>query len=549
MSDYDVLIRGTKVVDGTGNPWFFGDLAIKGEHIAAVAPPGAVSTDQAREIVDADGKVVCPGFIDIQSHSITPLMIDGRSLSKITQGVTTEIMGEGWTPAPYGEKFPTPLLTLFGQPGPEWYERVKTWGCFRDWLEAMIDHGVSPNIGSFLGGWTLRQNVKGMEMGPPTAAELAAMEKLTAQAMEEGAFGIARALIYPPDAYTTFEELVATSKVVGQYNGLYISHIRSESDDILAAIEEALEIGRQAKLPVEIYHLKAAGKRNWSKMAAVIERIDQARAAGLDVTAGMYPYIGGGTTLAAILPPWASSGGKLFSNLHDPVIRQKIRREVLKPSGGWEAMGEYCGPEGVIPLDFKNPDHRQLAGKPLAEIAASRKQEWVDTVMDLLLSEEQHVGQEDNPLLIFTIYLAMQEENIKRQLRLPWIKISTDAGGYDPAWAEAGPPVHPRSYGTYPRVLGKYVREEKLLTLEEAVRKMSSAVAARLGLRDRGLLREGLYADLVLFDPQRIGDRATFAAPHQLSVGVQDVWVNGARVLKNGQHTGATPGMIVSGSG
>jgi dihydroorotase/N-acyl-D-amino-acid deacylase len=263
----------------------------------------------------------------------------------------------------------------------------------------------------------------------------------------------------------------------------------------------------------------------------------------------MYPYVGAGTTLAAVLPPWAASGGSLLDNLSDPGMRKKIREEVLNPTSSWEAMGDLCGPEGVLPLDFKNPDHKQLAGKSLAEIAASRDQIWVDTVIDLLLSEGPHIGQENSAFLISSIYFAMNEENVKRQLQLPWIKISTDAGGYDPAWARSGPPVHPRSYGTYPRVLGKYVREENVLTLEDAIRKMTSSVAARLGLRDRGLLREGMVADLIIFDPQTIGDQATFTAPHQLSVGVQDVWINGSRVLKNGRHTGATPGEIVHGPG
>ncbi|MCP5097848.1 MAG: amidohydrolase family protein, partial [Chloroflexi bacterium] len=490
----------------------------------------------------------CPGFIDIQSHSITPLMIDGRSLSKITQGVTTEIMGELWTPAPYGGKITTPLLTLFGHPDPEWGERVKTWKRFRDWLEAMVDYGVSPNIGSFLGGSSLRQYVKGMDMSPPTAAELTAMEKLTAQAMEEGAFGIARALIYPPDAYTTFAELVATSKIVSQYNGLYITHMRSESDDIFTALEEAFEVGRQANLPVEIYHLKAAGKRNWDKMPAVIEKINQARAKGLDVTAGMYPYTGSGTTLSAVLPPWAARNGKLLENLRDPEIRKQIKEELLQPTGGWEAMVNMCDPEGVLLLDFRSPEHKQYAGKSLAEIAKARNQDWADTVMDLLLSEEPYIGQDSSTSLIFSIYFLMQEENIRQQLQLPWIKISTDAGGYDPAWAKDGPPVHPRSYGTFPRILGKYVREENILTLEDAIRKMTSSVASRLGIQNRGLLREDMVADVIIFDPQTIGDHATFKAPHQLSEGVQDVWVNGTRVLKNGQHTGATPGEIVSRS-
>jgi N-acyl-D-amino-acid deacylase len=549
MSDYDFLIQGAKVVDGTGNPWFFGDVALKGKLIAAIAQAGVLSPDHAKEVVTAEGMVVCPGFIDIQSHSITPLMIDGRCLSKVTQGVTTEIMGEAWTPAPFGGRNTSHLMTLSGKPDPSWEERVKTWKRFRDWLEAMVAHGVSPNIGSFLGGGTLRQYVKGMEMGPPSADELAAMQRLMAEAMEDGAFGVAYALIYPPDVYTETDELVAVCQVVSQYHGLYITHIRSEADDIHGAMEEAINIGRRAHLPVEIYHLKAAGQRNWAKMPAIIEMIDQARADGLDVTAGMYPYTAGGTTLSAVLPPWAASDGKLFANLRDPKMRARIRAETLEPSGEWEAIADLCGPEGIVPFAFRNPDSKQYAGMSVAEIAETRGQHWLDTVIDLCLLEEEFMEDPSGAFLIFTVFFMMHEDNIRRQLQLPWMKISTDAGGYDPAWAEALAPVHPRAYGTYPRVLGKYVREEKVLTLEDAIRKMSSSVAVRLGLRERGLLREGMAADVVIFDPESIGDRATYEAPHQLSVGVQHVWINGSRVLTDGRHTGATPGEIVSRSG
>ena len=550
MSDYNVLIQGAKIIDGTGNPWFYGDVAIKEKHIAAIAPAGSILANQAKVVVKAKGMVVCPGFIDIQSHAITPLMMDGRCLSKITQGVTTEIMGEGWTPAPFGGKLEGPIdFGMFAEPDQVWRERAKNWTHFRDWLEAMIEYGVSPNIGSFLGGVTLRQYAKGMEMGPPSAEEMALMKKVMAEAMEEGAFGIARALIYPPDAYTETDELIEICEIVQQYNGLYISHIRSESDDIFAAIEETFEIGRRARLPIEIYHLKAAGTRNWSKMPTVINMINQARADGLDVTADMYPYIAGGTTLDAVLPPWAAAGGNFFANLRNPAMRAKIRAEALNPGGGWEAMADLCGPEGVMPLNFQNPENKQYSGKYLHQIAEIRDQVWVDAVMDLLLSEQDYCQKRDQTSTIFSMYFLMQEENIKLQLKQPWMKISTDAGGYDPIWGKPWSPVHPRSYGTYPRVLGKYVREEKVLTLEDAIRKMSSAVATRLGLRDRGLLRKGMYADIVIFDPETIRDQATFKDPHQLSVGIQDVWINGSRVLKNGEHIGATPGQIVNGPG
>jgi N-acyl-D-amino-acid deacylase len=305
-------------------------------------------------------------------------------------------------------------------------------------------------------------------------------------------------------------------------------------------VEEALTIGERAGVPVEIYHLKAAGRANWSKMPQVIERIDRARAAGLDVTADMYPYTAGATGLDSVLPPWLAADGKLYANLRDPALRAKARADVLHPSGGWEPMGTLAGPEGLFPLGFLQPANRAYAGRSLATIAAERGQDWVETVMDLLVSEEQRIG---------TVYEMMSEENVRLQVRQPWIKISTDAGGYDPAWRAPHGPTHPRSYGTYPRLLGRYVREEGVLTLEEAVRKMSSAVADRLRLRDRGQVRPGLYADVVIFDPATVADRATYTDSHQLSVGIRDVWVNGQRVLRDGEHTGATPGRVVGGPG
>jgi N-acyl-D-amino-acid deacylase len=539
MSDLDVLITNGRIVDGSGAPWFYGDVALSGDRIVEVAPPGRIAPERSREQVDAAGMIVCPGFIDIQSHSILPLMVDGRCLSKITQGVTSEIMGESWTPAPFGGRISDPLAnSIFTQHVGDWPERIRKWGRFRDWLEAMLEHGVSPNIGSFLGGGTLREYVKGMEMGQPSEEELAAMREVMAGAMEDGAFGVSYALIYPPDAYTDTDELVQVCRVVGDYGGVYITHIRDEGEKLLEAIEEALSIGRRAELPVEIYHLKASRRENWHRMPAAIARINQARADGQDVTADMYPYTASGTGLTAILPPWSAAEGKLYENLRDPEIRARIREEMLHPSGDWEAMGR--DPSVVMPIGFQKDEHREYVGRRLSEIAAMRDQDWIEATFDLLVSEGQRIS---------TIYFTMSEENLKRQLTQPWIKIATDAGGFDPDWAVAMGPYHPRAYGTYPRVLGKYVREEQVISLEDAIFKMSWAVAARLGLRERGLLRNGCFADVVVFDPGTIGDRATFAEPHQLSVGVRDVWVNGGRVLDGGVHTGATPGRIVDGPG
>ena len=536
----DTLIKGGKVVDGTGNPWFYGDVAMTGDRIMAIAPAGQIDPAGAATVVDAAGMVVAPGFIDIQSHSILPFFQDTRALSKVTQGVTTEIMGEAWTPAPFGGRIASPFRSSLLGPVPEWEERARGWTRFRHWLEDLEGRGVSVNVGSFIGGATVREYGKALELGAPNADELAAMCQVTAEAMEDGAFGVATALIYPPGAFAGTHELTEIAKVIGRYGGVYITHLRSEGDRFLEGLEEAIAIGTEGKCAVEIYHLKATAPRNWHKMAEVIARIDRARAEGLDIAADMYPYIASGTGLSAALPPWASAEGKLFANLRDPEMRAKIRDEVLEPSGDWEAQVTQVGPEGVMPIGFQKPENRQYAGKRLSEIASARGQHWVDAMIDLIADEGHSIG---------TIYFKMSEENLALQLRQPWVKVSTDAGGIDPAWAAERGPTHPRAYGTYTRVLGKYVREEKVLALEDAVRKMSSAVADRLSLRDRGLLRNGHFADVVVFDPETVGDRATFADPHHLSVGVRDVWVNGARVLADGAHTDAKPGVFVRGPG
>jgi dihydroorotase/N-acyl-D-amino-acid deacylase len=537
----DILITGGRIIDGTGNPWRYGDVAIQGDRIVDVAPPAQIRPEQAREVVDAHGMVVCPGFIDIQSHSILTLMRDGRSLSKITQGVTTEIMGEAWTPAPFGGQIDDPLgNALVVQDATAWAERAREWRRFGDWLAALATHGVAPNIGSFLGGGTLRQYACGMRMGRATPDELATMRRVMAEAMDDGAFGVAYALIYPPDSFADTDEIVAVCEVVAEHCGVYITHVRSEAEQLVEAIGEAITIGKRANLPVEIYHLKAAGRPNWHLMPAAIAAIEEARATGVDVTADMYPYAASGTGLSALLPPWADADGRLYQNLADPVMRAKIRAEVLEPSGDWEAMAHNTTPAGVMPIGFRLPEHQTYVGMRLSAIAELRGQHWVDAALDLLAAEGQRIS---------TIYFSMDEANVRMQLGLPWIKIATDAGGQDPAWAAALGPVHPRGYGTYPRVLGRYVRDEQALALEDAVRKMTLAVADRLGLRERGLLRAGCYADIVVFDPATIADHATFDAPHQLASGVRDVWVNGVRVLLAGTHTGATPGRVVGGSG
>ncbi|RMF91630.1 MAG: D-aminoacylase, partial [Nitrospinota bacterium] len=378
---------------------------------------------------------------------------------------------------------------------------------------------------------------KGWSMGEATPEELTAMCRLTAEAMEDGAFGVATALIYPPNSYSTDTELVEIARVVARYGGVYITHMRSEGDRLLESLADTIALGRQTGVAVEVYHLKATGQRNWSKMPEAIAMIDAARAEGVDVGANMYPYVASGTGLGAILPDWAAAEGKLEERLHDPEMRRRIREEVLAPGNRVQLAG---GPEGVLVVGLQHPEHQPYVGKTLAEIATLRGQDWVDTVFDLVCAEGPWVH---------TMYFLMSEENLRLQMRQPWIKFGTDAPGLDPAHPHLLLTHHPRAYGTYPRILGKYVREEGVLTWEEAIRKMTSAVANRLHIRDRGLLREGYYADVVLFDPDTVEDRATFSHPHQLSSGIREVWVNGQRVLAHGQHTGALPGRPVYGPG
>ncbi len=537
MAHFDTLIHNGRIIDGSGNPWFSGDVALAGDSIAAVTAPGQIPHNAAAHHVDAQGHVICPGFIDIQSHSIYPLMIDGRCVSKITQGITTEIMGEAYTPAPIvGRNAGSLRTSVYGEPIARWEERASQWTRFAHWLEAFEDHGVSPNVGSYLGGGTLRRCGLDMDMRRASDTELAVMRRVMAEAMEDGAFGVSYALIYPPDCYADVDEIADICQVVGQYDGTYITHLRSEAGEIFDALDEAFEIGLRADVPVEIYHLKAAGRGNWDKMPCVIERIEEARSLGLDVTADMYPYAASGTGLTSVLPPWAAAGGKLYENLADPAAREKIRAAVTDPDGRWEAMVSTHGDNAVMPIGFRQPQNQKYVGRRLSEIAAERGQHWFDAVCDLILSERQSIS---------TIYFSMLEENLQLQLQQSWIKVSTDAGGYDPEWGKAFGPVHPRGYGTYPRVLGHFVREQGVIGVEDAIRKMTSSVADRLGLRRRGQLREGMFADIVVFDPETVSDRATFHDPHQLSVGIEHVWVNGAAVVTDGEHTGATPGRFV----
>ncbi len=542
---YDVIISGARVVDGTGNAWFLGDVGIRGDRIARVAPGAALAGALAPTRIDARGLVVAPGFIDIQGQSYDNLLLgDGRAHSKVTQGVTTEILGEGYTPAPSNAKVET-LLEFFFSGEDSAAGRAAVAGFrgprgFGAWLEAMERHGIAVNVGSFLGASTVRVYAKGMAEGAASAAELDTMRAVVRRAMEDGAFGIGTALIYPPGSFASTAELIELAEAAAPYHGIYITHMRSEADHLLEGIDEAFTIGRAGGVPVEIYHLKAAGKRNWAKAALAIAKIDSARAAGQDVGADMYPYEAGGTALAACLPPWASADDKLMEHLKDSSTRARIRVEIVADrSGDWENLCQLATPEGVRVGGFEVPEHTEWEGKSLAEIAAIRRQDWVDALMDLTVEEEARLG---------ALYFLASEENLALQIRQPWMKIGTDGGASD---ADSVPDseTHPRAYGTYTRILGRYVREQRLLPLEEAVRKMTSAVAARLSLWDRGLLREGMHADLVVFDPATVADRATYDRSHQVSTGIRDVFVNGVAVLRNGEPTGAKPGRAVRGPG
>jgi dihydroorotase/N-acyl-D-amino-acid deacylase len=529
---FDVIIENGRVVDGTGAAWYYGDVGIRGDRIAAVTPHGLLRNATATTRIDARNMVVAPGFIDIQDQSGGQLLLgDGRQLGKITQGVTTGILGEGSTPAPLNPANLPPdasdLLRRFSQPHG-----------FDVWLSAMEAHRISQNVGSFVGAGTIRQYGMAERMGAATGATLDSMRAAVRRAMEDGAFGMASALIYPPNTFATTEELIEESRAMAPYGGVYISHMRSEADHLLEAVDEVIRISREGGVPGEIYHLKAAGTRNWSKEAPMIAKIDSARAAGIDVQANMYPYTAGATGLTSCLPPSYSAEGKLFDNLASADIRAKIHQEVAHPTSEWENLCELASPDGVLITNLRKPENQQYIGKRLAEIARMKNADYLDAAMDLILSEHSRVE---------TTYFLMSEDNVKLQLRQPWMKIGTDAGGPDPDSVRAL--VHPRTFGNYPRILGLYVRDEKVIPLEDAVRKMTSAVATRLSIHDRGLLKPGMYADVVVFDPATIADRATYEQPKQLSVGVRDVWVNGVQVLRDGKHTGATPGRALRGPG
>lgn len=527
---YDVIIESGRIVDGTGNPWYAGDVAIRADRIVEITLPGLLRDARATLRVDASGKVVAPGFIDIQSQSRFNFLPggDGRVVSKVMMGVTTEIMGEATTNAPAS---PAMLAGAGRAAG------VTVFETFAEWMSAMERHGASVNFGSFVGASTIRALGMGQSMGEAGSAERGSMQAAVRRSMEDGAFGVASALIYPPGSFASTEELVSVVSAAAPYGGIYVTHLRSEGDRLLEAIDEAIEIGTRAGVPIEIYHLKAAGQRNWPKAALAVAKIDSARAAGVDIQANMYPYTAASTDLTACFPPWASADGRLMQNLRSPATRTRIRAEIERPTESWENLCELATPTGTLLLGLALPAHRRFAGQSLSDVARQLRKDWIDTAFDLVLDERQEIG---------TAFFMMGEPNVAMQIGIPWMKFGTDAAGFDP---RGGGLVHPRAYGTFARVLGRYVREERVMSLEDAVRKMTSAVATRLGIRERGLLLEGYYADVIVFDPATVADRATFARPNQLAVGVEHVFVNGEAVVADGVHTGATPGRPLRGPG
>ncbi len=534
-AEFDVIIKGGTVYDGTGAEPRHADVAIRGDRIAGV---GDFAAAHAKTVIDADGLAVAPGFINMLSWSNESLLQDGRSQSEIRQGVTTEIMGEGESMGPVNDRVREHMLR---EQSDIKYE-IK-WNTLAEYLRYLEKRGVSCNVASFIGATTIRENVIGFEDKAPTPEQLDEMRELVRKEMEAGALGIGTSLIYPPAFYAKTEELIELCKVAAKYQGKYISHMRSEGNQLLEALDELIRISREAGIPAEVYHIKAAGQQNWPKIDDLLSGIEAAQKEGLKITADMYTYTAAGTGLDACLPPWTEDGGypALFKRLRDPATREKIAAEVSKDSDEWENLYIGAGsPDKILLFGFKSDKLKPLTGKSLADVSKMRGKDPITTIMDLIAEDESRIG---------TVYFLMSEENVKKELARSWISFGSDEASQAPEGVFLKSNPHPRAYGNFARILGKYVREEKVIPMTEAVRRLSGLPASNLGLDHRGFIQEGMFADIVIFDPATIADRATFEKPHQYAVGVKHVFVNGVQVLKDGEHTGAKPGRALSGRG
>ena len=527
---YDVVIRNGMIYDGSGGAPYAGSVAIDGDRIAAV---GDVRGSGRREI-DAKGMAVAPGFINMLSWATESLIVDGRAMADVKQGVTLEVMGEGWSMGPLNEAMKADIEKYQGD-----IKYKVEWTSLREYLDWLVSRGISVNVASFVGATTVRMHVLGEVDRAPDAEELEQMRALVRKAMEDGALGVGSSLIYAPAFYAKTEELIELTKAAAPYGGMYISHMRSEGARLLEAVDELITIAREAGVPAEIYHLKAAGQQNWPKMDQVIAKVEAARAEGLRITADMYTYPAGATGLDAAMPPWVQEGGyeAWRKRLLDPATRARVIEEMRTPTDRWENLMQLAGsPERVLLIGFKNEKLKPLTGRTLADVARERGVSPEDAAIDLVIEDGTRVA---------TVYFLMSEENIRKQIALPWVSFGSDAGASAPEGVFLKSSTHPREYGNFANLLGKYVREERVISLAEAIRRLTSLPASNLGIESRGALQEGHFADVVVFDPASVSAPATFEKPMQYATGMQHVFVNGTQILDGGEHTGARPGRVV----
>ena len=533
-ADFDVLIRNGAVYDGTGAPPYVADVAISGDRLSAI---GDFARSTADLEIDASGLAVAPGFVNLLSHAHLSLIKDGRAMSDVLQGVTFEVLSE-ISLSPLSDTTAEILAKSFAD-----QEIELSWRSVGDYLERVETSGVTPNFATFVSAATVRMNVVGLDDVDPSPQQLEQMKAQVEQAMQDGALGLTTALIYAPATYAETEEIIELAKVAGRYGGIYTAHMRSEGNQLIEAIDETLRIGREGKLPVKIHHLKAAGQPNWSKMDRVIEKIEALRDEGIPVTADMYTYVAGATELDASMPTWVQAGGydKWVERLRDPEIRARVKAEMAVNAEDWENLGYLAGPDGLLLLGFKNEELKEkYMGKTVAEVAAERGQDYRDTILDLVIEDGSGVG---------TVYFLMSEENVEKQIRQPWVMFGSDANAPAAEGETLEDGAHPRTYGNVARLLGKYVRDEQVITLQEAIRRLTLLPAETLNIEARGRLAPGYFADIAVFDAEAVADHATFDDPHRYSTGVMHVLVNGVPVVRAGKHTGATPGRAVRGPG